>query len=226
VNVKLPDLGTAVVRASTLLRSGVAANAHAGDGHAAETWPRPGTVIELTGDFAAAATSTAVGAVADAQRTGGITAWVQARDGALFPPDVAASGVDLEALAVVHLPPVASTGSAAGARSSDHGVPAAAELLLRSGAFDLIVLDLRPAPPKRGAWLGRLQALARQHHTRVLLLTDASTPLTFATGLAQRLAPHRRRDGDRFVVEPVLQRDKLHTGELPPVRSHGGPAGL
>src|SRR5687768_18149056 len=51
-------------------------------------------VLELTGDFAGAATSTAVGALVDVQRAGGIVAWLQPLHGALFPPDLAANGVE------------------------------------------------------------------------------------------------------------------------------------
>jgi hypothetical protein len=223
----LPDLGAQLVCASSLVRRhGSSATAH----EPADPWPPPGHVLELTGDFTAAATSAAVVAVADVQRADGIVAWVQMRGGALFPPDLAANGVDLDALAVVRLPAMRAPGPAdrmrRGESAAGHSLPQAAELLLRSGAFDLVVLDLRPAPPPRGAWLGRLQALAREHGTRVLLLTDASAPIGFATGLAQRLEPRRRRDGSHFVIEPVLQRDKLHAGGLPQWRSRSGPTGL
>src|SRR5688572_13995755 len=93
----LPELGGLVVRASALVRR--AAPLAGG-----EPWPPPGHVLELTGDFAGAATSTAVQALADVQRAGGIAAWLQPQHGALFPPDLDANGVDLDALVVVHLP--------------------------------------------------------------------------------------------------------------------------
>lgn len=199
-----------VFRASALVaRSPLPANG---------SWPPPATVIELCGGFDAATTSTAIAAVAAAQRHGGITAWLQPRHGLLFPPDCADGGVDLDALVVIQVPPPT-------ARGTTHDLPKAAELLLRSGAFDLVVLDLRPTPPKAGAWLGRLQALAREHQSRVLLLTDAQAPVTAGTGLSQRVYVHRRRDGEAFVLTPQRTRDKLHTAPpTPPPRR--GPTGL
>ncbi len=200
-----------------------------------ESWPPPGFVIELTGGFDGAGTSLAVAAVASAQRHGGITAWLQPRHGPLFPPDCAEAGVDLDALVVIHVPPAnpsanPSASPPASAKRSAHDLPKAAELLLRSGAFDLLVLDLRQATTPRGAWLrgswlGRLQALAREHRSRVLLLTDAHTPMPFGTGLSQRLCARRRRAGDAFVIEQELVRDKLH---CPPPASppRRGPTGL
>lgn len=189
-----------------------------------EGWPPPGFVIEITGGFAGAGTSLAAAAVATAQRHGGTTAWLQPRHGLLFPPDLASGGVDLDALVVIHVPPAA-------AKTGDHGLPKAAELLLRSGAFDLLVLDLRQAVPPRGAWLrgawsGRLQALAREHRSRVLLLTDANAPMPSGSGLSQRLQAHRRGTGGAFVIEPQLLRDKLHAVPPPAPLPRCGPAGL
>jgi hypothetical protein len=47
----------------------------------------------------------------------------------------------------------------------------AAELLLRSGGFGLLVIDFcRTEPTGGAAWQGRLLGLARQHEARVLLL--------------------------------------------------------
>ena len=252
-DARLPELGTRLVRASTLVRTAAGAR----DG----TWPPPGHVCELTGGIAGAVTSVATGLVADAQRTGAIVAWLQPRGGGLYPPDLAANGVDLDALVVVHVPgapgvPAAPATAAARTEAGDPlpaagattrtsrpapsgparargrapsvppELPRAAELLLRSGAFDLLVLDLRPMPPRSGAWLGRLQALAREHTARVLLLTDVRAPLAFATGLAQRVEPRRQRAGDAFVVELLLRRDKLHAAAVPAAAPCRGPAGL
>src|SRR5688572_3434094 len=116
-----------VFRASALVARDVAP--------AGESWPPPGFVIELTGGLDGAGTSVAVAAVVDAQRHGGITAWLQPQHGPLFPPDCAESGVDLDALVVIHVPPVPTQRPA---QRSAHDLPKAAELLLRSGAFDLL----------------------------------------------------------------------------------------
>ena len=127
----------------------------------------PGRVVELSGqiDGACARLSTAVAIVRHVQAEGDTTAWIQPDGGPLYPPDVAEAGVDLEALVVVHVPPSAMP----------HGLCKAAELLLRSSAFGLVVVDGTTAtwpPSPTQAWLGRVLGLARQHGTRVLLLTE------------------------------------------------------
>jgi hypothetical protein len=130
----------------------------------------PGRLVELCGE---AQTSTAVAILAHAQREGETAAWIQPERGSLYPPDLAAAGVDVEALVVIHVP---ETGAMSGAA----GQCRAAELLLRSGGFGLLVIDFASRPvgqnpsqaePTGGAaWQGRLLGLARQHEVRVLLL--------------------------------------------------------
>jgi hypothetical protein len=121
----------------------------------------PGRLVELCGE---AQTSSAVAVLAHAQREGETAAWIQPAHGELYPPDLAAAGIDVEALAVIHVP---ETGSMSGAA----GQCRAAELLLRSGGFGLIIIDFCRTEPTGGtAWQGRLLALARQHEARVVLL--------------------------------------------------------
>lgn len=120
----------------------------------------PGRLVELCGE---AQTSTAVAILAHAQREGETAAWIQPIRGSLYPPDLAAAGVDVEALVVIHVP---ETGAMSGAA----GQCRAAELLLRSGGFGLLVIDFETEPTGSAAWQGRLLGLARQHETRVLLL--------------------------------------------------------
>jgi hypothetical protein len=138
----------------------------------------PGRLVELCGE---AQTSTAVSILAHAQREGETAAWIQPVHGELYPPDLAAAGVDVEALVVIHVPPAGTakggecpkpTGTAmAGAA----GQCRAAELLLRSGGFGLLVIDFcRTEPTGGAAWQGRLLGLARQHEARVLLLRRES----------------------------------------------------
>jgi hypothetical protein len=126
----------------------------------------PGRLVELCGE---AQTSTAVSILAHAQREGETAAWIQPVGGELYPPDLAAAGVDVEALIVIHVP--ATTGTGTGAMAGAAGQCRAAELLLRSGGFGLLVIDFcRTEPTGGAAWQGRLLGLARQHEVRVLLL--------------------------------------------------------
>jgi recombination protein RecA len=151
-----------------------------------------GRLIELSShtgrtliDPAGCATSVltlALALVRDAQRLGETTVWVGVDANLFFPPDAARMGVDLAALPIVRAP-----------RSTD--IPRAAERLVRSGAFGLVVLDLTSAgnhvriPP---ALLNRLAALAREHEAAVLCLTEKSDAAASLGPLVSLRATARR----------------------------------
>ncbi len=119
----------------------------------------PGRIVELCGE---AQTTAAVTLLAQVQREGETAAWIQLAGGDLFPPDLAAAGVDVEALIVIHTP-----------TSDPAGQCRAAELLLRSGGFGLVFLDFGRGEPRGStAWQGRLLGLARQHEARVVILRE------------------------------------------------------
>src|SRR5262245_55329193 len=92
-----------------------------------------GRLIEIASAKDGAQMTAAVACLLHAQAQGEPAAWVQPASGPLFPPDLADSGVDLDALLIVNVP--ASAGTFAAIK--------AAELLLRSGGFGLLILDLR-----------------------------------------------------------------------------------
>lgn len=179
----------------------------------------PGRLVELSAPIQGpgARTSTAVALLRKVQREGETTAWIQPEDGPLYPPDLHEAGVDLEALVVVHIP--VAEGSA--------GLGRAAELLLRSEAFGLVVVDLG-ALPSRTAWHGRLLGLARQHESRVLLLTDKPShadslgPLV-GLRVEPRRAPHV---GGGFNVEHHVLKNKSGAPLTPAVDRFVGPPGL
>ncbi len=190
---------------------------------------RPGRLVELSGDSGSAKMSTAVAIVREAQRELETTAWVQPAGGSLFPPDLAEAGVDLESLIVVHVPrPRRSTQALELAR--------AAELLLRSGAYGLVVVDMCQAPPprssRRGAtWQARLLTLARQHSSRLVILTEKADHHESAGPLVNlRVAPRRVHKTDarglRFEISPRVLKDK--SGEAPTLtpERRRGPWGL
>ncbi len=163
-----------------------------------------GRVLELTGGPDAASTSVAVQILLASQREGDPVAWVQPRGGELYPLDLAAAGLDLDALLVVHVP-----------KEDRASLPKAAELALRTGAFGAVVLDLSSARPPRGdAWLGRLASLAREHDCRCVLLGPPNAGASFGPLVSLRLAPRRVRvRPGRFRVELEVVKDK--TGARP-----------
>jgi len=130
-----------------------------------------GRLVELSARGATAALTTAAELVLEAQRAAEPVAWVvpwslDTRTATFYPPDVADSGIDLAALVVVRAP---STIAAA----------RAAERLLRSGAFGLVVLDFASVDLESNRAqrlpdqvLGRLVSLAQSHDAVVVCLTD------------------------------------------------------
>lgn len=126
-----------------------------------------GRLVELSARGASATLTAAVGLVLEAQRSSEPVAWIMLETGSFFPPDVAETGVDLAALVVIraHDPTIAAR---------------AAERVLRSGAFGLVVLDLVESTVitriKRDeismAHQGRLVSLAQAHDAAVVCITD------------------------------------------------------
>ena len=163
-------------------------------------WVPVGRLVELCAGPQGARTSAAVQVLREAQAEGDPVAWVVPRGAGLFPPDLAAAGLDLDALVVVHVPP-----------EDPSAVPRAAELLLRSGAFGAVVLDLGMMVPRGVAWQGRLLALAREHSTRVLMLApQGRTQASLGPLVALRFDVRRvRLCPGRFRVEAQVLKDKL-----------------
>ena len=188
----------------------------------------PGRLIEISGVGASARYTTAVAQVRQAQLEGETTAWIQPAGGPLYPPDLADSGVDLDALIVVHIPEA----------RGQVGLARAAELLLRSGAYGLVVLDLsapacmdsppvpacpegqvatdmskktaRPPRLRGSAWQARLAALARMHHSRVVVLTRAAgSYASLGPMVGLRVDPRRERQAPGvFAIRPEVVKHK------------------
>lgn len=197
----------------------------------------PGRLVELSAPAhgAGARTSTAVALLRRAQREGETAAWILPAapvGGLLYPPDLHDGGIDLDALVVVHVP--ASEGAA--------GLGKAAEMLLRSGAFGLLVVELgalestkvdrSEGPSKlaatRTAWQGRLLGLARQHEARVLLLTEKPSHAdSLGPLVGLRVEPRRTRKADgSFCVEHQVLKNKSGAPVSPAAELFLGTAGL
>ena len=159
-----------------------------------------GRLSELTTDGSGAPLSTALALVLEAQLCGEPAAWVTVAGSCFFPPDVAALGVDLEALPVVRAPDASRA-----ARGADK--------LLRSGSFGLVVVDLvelgskaRVAVPLQSRLLG----LSRKHDAALVFLTgkDPSSP-SLGPLVSLRVGSFRkRRSAGRFECEIHATKDK------------------
>jgi hypothetical protein len=154
-----------------------------------------GTMVELSGT-APGKLSTVARLVARAQAEGEPVAWVALREGpSFYPPDFARVGIDLAALVVVRVPVGAALDRAArspaAAQPPRHAVLKAAEVLLRSGAFGLVVVDLSSEVPRGElSWQTRLSGLLRAHDARLVLLTSTrSDEPSLGPLVALRTAP-------------------------------------
>lgn len=169
-----------------------------------------GRLVELSGQRAAAHLTAAFGLVLEAQLCGDRAAWVTFEQSAFFPPDVAAGGVDLESLPVVRIGHALAAGRAA-------------EHLVRSGGFGLVVVDLssdlsrdgKRARPESSSGalpmplLTRLLGLARAHHVAVLMLTRKSPDAASLNSLISLHADAQWHPGDgRYVVRVLAIKDK------------------
>ena len=117
-----------------------------------------GRLTEVSDSGATPSLTAAAALILQAQQRGEPAAWVGFGNSIFFPPDFADWGIDLEALPVVRVPD-----ALAASRAADQ--------LLRSGAFGLVVLDLKAETRMHMAIQSRLAALARKHHAALLCLT-------------------------------------------------------
>ncbi|MDE2060213.1 MAG: recombinase A [candidate division NC10 bacterium] len=166
-----------------------------------ETWwsleQIAGRLVEISGMGATAPLTLAFGLVLEAQRHGEPVVWITRDNSLFYPPDVAEGGIDFDAMVIVRVPD-----SRAAARAADQ--------LVRSGAFGLIVLDLGaninvPTPIQT-----RLAGLAHKHQTALLCLTakgDEAPSLGPLVSL--RVAARRERLADgRFSCGLTVLKDK------------------
>ena len=167
-----------------------------------------GRLVQLEGAGDSAALTLACTVLLEAQQCGEPAAWITARLAAgasvFYPPDAHDNGIDLAALPVVRVPGVIAAFSAA-------------DLLLRSGGFGLLVADLGVPPAVPSTALARLAGLARRHHTAMVFLTQPA-PAAPCGSLGSLISIHaraqRRRAGhDRFDCGVVALKDK-HRGPV------------
>lgn len=158
------------------------------------SWSRAslsGLLTELVGGPSSANLSVASRLILDAQAAGEMVAWIATHRDVFFPPDLAVAGIDLAALPVVWAeePTAVTPGDGtkgAGGTAGTGNVPItsaairrrktvgrairAAEQLLRSEAFGLIIIDLAKDLSLPAAGQGRLLRLAEHYNAQVLIV--------------------------------------------------------
>jgi recombination protein RecA len=174
-----------------------------------------GRLGEISGTQARSPLTFAFRLVLEAQQTGEPVAWIGGPDSTFFPPDVADAGVDLAALPVVRaLDPMLAL--------------RAADRLLRSGGFGLVVLDLGASRALPLHAQTRLMGLAKKHRAAVVCLTekDGRRPSLGSLVSLRIEATRKEREGDRYRCEARALKDKRRRPGWSHVEVCRGPDGL
>jgi recombination protein RecA len=156
-----------------------------------------GRLTELSGVGAVASLTAVTALVLEAQGRGEPCAWIVQPGSSFFPPDLADSGVDLDALVVVRVRDAIT-------------LARAADTLLRSGSFGLVILELGPDGELATATQGRLLGLA-QHHDAALIAITARSRNAASLGSIVSLraeAVRERVSGGGFRVTMRALKDK------------------
>jgi recombination protein RecA len=127
--------------------------------------------------------------------------WVETADSVFYPPDFIANGIDVAALPVVWAPDVRS-----GVRAAEH--------LLRSGSFGLLVIDLPPHTIIDQGRLGKIARMADLNETAVVLVTGQEDGTSFTLGsiVSLRLAGstvHQNDCAHRCTVSAVKDKQDM-----------------
>jgi recombination protein RecA len=182
-----------------------------------------GRICELVDDGQTPRLSFTASLLREAQEQGQPTAWIHTGDGIFHAPDLAEGGIDLAALPLIRTPH-----GIAAARAADH--------LLRSGAFGLVIVDLGMHCDLPPGMQSRLAGLTRHHRSTLLCLTKPSTNGRpggrLATGSLGSLVSLRAQGNMRidrpgyFRCTLTATRDKRHGLGWTKEEVRRGPSGL
>ena len=174
-----------------------------------------GRLVEISGSGATASLTLAFGLVLEVQRQGEPAAWITLEESVFYPPDMVEGGVDLDALVVVRVPNALA-------------VARAADRLVRSGGFGLVVLDLGANANVPTPLQSRLAGLAQKHHTALLCLTEKARQASSLGSLVSlRVQAQRTKHSeDRFVCELRVLKDKRRGPTWTHAEICRGPAGI
>jgi recombination protein RecA len=174
-----------------------------------------GRMVEISSAETSASLTAATALVLEAQLRGEPVGWIATGDSTFYPPDVAASGVDLDALVVVR-----ATNATQAARAADH--------LLRSGGFAVLVMDLATDSSLRMPVQSRLSGLAHAHRSAVVCLTRKTADMpSIGSLISIRGETTLTREGfDRYAWEVHVIKDKRRGPGWSHTQLCRGPEGL
>lgn len=174
-----------------------------------------GRLTEISSPEDHAAISLAMKLVASCHHNQEPAAWIGNTQSLFYPPDAASWGIDFSALALIQI-------------QDSLGAGRAADKLLRSGAFGLVVVDLFKRPFLPTPLLGRLLRLAETHQSALLFLTTTTeSHQSLSSLISLRIkARWRQAHPDRLQGEFKVLKDKRR-GPGRQIREHFyGPMGL
>lgn len=162
-----------------------------------------GQLIELSEEAPFGAITFTSELILAAQQAGEPVGWISARQSIFYPPDFAENGIDLSAVTIVSVP-------------DEAGALWACDLLLRSGAFGFLIVDIEQGKRWTDAAMARLVHLARRNRTAVLFLTVKDTALASLSSLVTLRGEVLRRGAppvDGFPSEVFPSEDRPLRGE-------------
>jgi recombination protein RecA len=174
-----------------------------------------GRLTELSGVGAVASLTAATSLLLEAQGRGEPSAWITLATASFYPPDLDDAGVDLDALVVVRAPTALA-------------LVRAADRLLRSGAFGLLVLDLGAGDISMAAQ-GRLVGLAQHHDAALVAITEKparAASLGSMVSLRAEAVRERVIGRKHFRVAVRAVKDKRRGPGWEELAEAAGPAGL
>lgn len=210
--IPMNDHAGAITRAALLLSN---------QNHKGVSWSfseLKGKIIELSEEIPFGALTFASELILEAQQADEPVAWISARPDIFYPPDMAQNGIDVTALSVISV-------------TNEREAVWVCDLLIRSGAFGFVVVDIESARRLTDADVARLVHLSRRHSAAVLFLTvsgvrtPALSSLVSLRGVVRRPSS-RARAADGVVCEVITVKDKRGAPGGRVTRKYDGPIGL
>jgi recombination protein RecA len=172
-----------------------------------------GTLAEVSEEAPSGAVSLVVELIAEAQSRNEPVAWVAGTTSVFFPPDLAARGIDLSAVAVIRV-------------GGETASLTAAEWLVGSGAMGLVIVDSGRHGNVSDASLGRLLKLADRNQSAVVFLTRKRRHDPSLGSMISLRGCITRSGAGPFVIDIHTAKNKRSASSSRQRRQYNGPSGM
>ncbi len=189
--------------------------------HKGASWSFPelkGQIIELSEEIPFGALTFTSELILEAQQADEPIAWISARSDIFYPPDMSENGIDISALSVISV-------------TNEREAVWVCDLLIRSGAFGFVIVDIESTRRLTDAAVARLVHLARRNSAAVLFLTVAGVQTPALSSLVSlrgvvRRPSSRVRAAEVVGCEILTVKDKRGAPGGRLARKYDGPIGL